>query len=341
MGWLSDKLFGKKKSIDMDKIENYMKQSQGLLDNYNSGMLSAYGGAASGLISQGGDMRQAASRGYGNMLGMIPELSEGGRAMQGMGQETYGMGQSMMDPNSGMNQQMFNRINQQAANTGAQSMSQTGRLMAQGGVNPALAAANQRMTQNQIGRGTQNSYMDYMQGARTQGMNAMNMGAGMYGQGTSAIGSAVGQYGTGMAGMMGAHGAAGGIQAQGVDAMGGWAQGGLLGAQMQQGMDENVANAYMGNINASNASRASNMGMLGSVVGGFLGSDKKLKENIELVGTSPKGYNIYEFDYKDKSYGNGRYRGVMAQEVPEASININGTLMVNYDKLDVVFERIS
>ena len=114
-----------------------------------------------------------------------------------------------------------------------------------------------------------------------------------------------------------------------------------MGAQMQQGMDENVANAYMGNINASNASRASNMGMLGSVVGGFLGSDKKLKENIELVGTSPKGYNIYEFDYKDKSYGNGRYRGVIAQEVPEASIDVNGTLMVDYSKLDVVFERIS
>ena len=119
--------------------------------------------------------------------------------------------------------------------------------------------------------------------------------------------------------------------------------GGLLSAGVghQTGLSENMANAYMGNVNAHNARRGANMSMAGSILGGFIGSDKKLKENIELVGTSPKGYNIYEFDYKDKSYGEGRYRGVMAQEVPEASININGTLMVNYDKLDVDFERIS
>ena len=49
-------------------------------------------------------------------------------------------------------------------------------------------------------------------------------------------------------------------------------------------------------------------------------SDIRLKENIELIGKSNLGINIYEFDYIDKSYGDGRYRGVMAQEVPWASI---------------------
>ena len=70
-------------------------------------------------------------------------------------------------------------------------------------------------------------------------------------------------------------------------------------------------------------------------------SDIRLKENIELVGNSPSGVNIYEFDYKNKIHGNGRYRGVMAQEVPESSFKAsNGYLMVDYSNLDVKFERI-
>ena len=72
------------------------------------------------------------------------------------------------------------------------------------------------------------------------------------------------------------------------------------------------------------------------------GSDYALKENIELVDKSNSGINIYEFDYKDKSYGKYRYRGVMAQEVPEASFrNIDGYLWVDYSKVDVLFERVN
>ena len=71
-------------------------------------------------------------------------------------------------------------------------------------------------------------------------------------------------------------------------------------------------------------------------------SDRLLKENIELVGKSNLGINIYEFDYIDKSYGDGRYRGVMAQEVPWASIkDDSGYYMVDYSKVDVPFEKIN
>lgn len=71
-------------------------------------------------------------------------------------------------------------------------------------------------------------------------------------------------------------------------------------------------------------------------------SDMTLKENIELVGKSKSGVNIYEFDYINKEYGNGRYRGVMAQEVPSASkVGPGGKLMVDYSKLDVDFERLN
>tara|TARA_R110000851_G_scaffold216416_1_gene369339 strand:+ start:244 stop:864 length:621 start_codon:yes stop_codon:yes gene_type:complete len=71
-------------------------------------------------------------------------------------------------------------------------------------------------------------------------------------------------------------------------------------------------------------------------------SDVTLKENIDLVGRSTSGINIYEFDYINKKYGNGRYRGVMAQEVPSASfVGPEGTLMVDYSKIDVNFEELN
>tara|TARA_R100001369_G_scaffold33603_1_gene58697 strand:+ start:1645 stop:2718 length:1074 start_codon:yes stop_codon:yes gene_type:complete len=66
-------------------------------------------------------------------------------------------------------------------------------------------------------------------------------------------------------------------------------------------------------------------------------SDVRLKEDIELIGKSPAGVNIYSFKYKDKE---GKYEGVMAQEVPWASqLNKNGYLEVDYSKIDVEFKK--
>ena len=96
-------------------------------------------------------------------------------------------------------------------------------------------------------------------------------------------------------------------------------------------------------------------GMLGQVIGGTspfgqiaggigsayqLGmfSDRRLKEDIELVGKSPSGINIYEFKYIDAP---DRYQGVIAQEVPEVSFEVDGYLAVDYDKLDVDFKKIN
>ena len=67
-------------------------------------------------------------------------------------------------------------------------------------------------------------------------------------------------------------------------------------------------------------------------------SDIRLKEDIELVGKSPEGINIYSFKYKDKE---GRYEGVMAQEVPWASkITNSGYYAVDYSKVDVDFKKL-
>jgi hypothetical protein len=66
-------------------------------------------------------------------------------------------------------------------------------------------------------------------------------------------------------------------------------------------------------------------------------SDKRLKHNYFIIGKSPSGINIYEFSYIGS---NKRYVGVMADEVPQASIEINGYLFVDYSKTDVEFKEL-
>ena len=71
-------------------------------------------------------------------------------------------------------------------------------------------------------------------------------------------------------------------------------------------------------------------------------SDKRLKKNIESIGVSDSGINIYTFEYADEKHGKGRYKGVMAQEVPWATIPLDsGYLAVDYNKIDVDFERVN
>jgi len=67
-------------------------------------------------------------------------------------------------------------------------------------------------------------------------------------------------------------------------------------------------------------------------------SDIRLKDNIELVGKSPSDINIYNFTYLNNPKV---YQGVMAHEVPWASVKHNsGYLMVDYNKVDVDFKLI-
>jgi hypothetical protein len=79
-------------------------------------------------------------------------------------------------------------------------------------------------------------------------------------------------------------------------------------------------------------------GAIGSLPPGTF-SDIALKDNINLIGKSPSGINIYTFTYKgdDKVY-----QGVMAHEVPHASSFSNdGYLMVDYSKVDVEFKKVN
>ena len=79
-----------------------------------------------------------------------------------------------------------------------------------------------------------------------------------------------------------------------------------------------------------------------NIFGKLFGSDRKLKQNISLIGKSPKGINIYTFKYIDKSFGEGTYQGVMSDEVPSSAVikHVNGYDMVDYSQLDVKFIKI-
>ena len=82
-------------------------------------------------------------------------------------------------------------------------------------------------------------------------------------------------------------------------------------------------------------------GIVGGALLGGMGmlSDRRLKENYKIVGKSKSGINVYHFSYKGSDYV---YEGVMADEVPYATQeNEYGYKLVDYNKLDVEFRRIS
>jgi hypothetical protein len=73
-------------------------------------------------------------------------------------------------------------------------------------------------------------------------------------------------------------------------------------------------------------------------------SDIQYKENLNLVGVSNSGLNIYEFNYKNEE---GLYQGVIAQELigttfeNALSLNIDGLYQVDYNKIDVEFKKLN
>jgi hypothetical protein len=80
----------------------------------------------------------------------------------------------------------------------------------------------------------------------------------------------------------------------------------------------------------------------GAGVGYTFGSDRRLKENIKKIGVSPKGLNIYSFEYKYKNYGEGVFQGVMSDEVPKNAVLKDGSGYdaVDYSLIDVEFKKL-
>ena len=80
------------------------------------------------------------------------------------------------------------------------------------------------------------------------------------------------------------------------------------------------------------------------IITGISSSDRRLKENITLIGTSKSGINIYTFEYKYKfsQAGLGLFQGVMSDEVPAEAVSVDehGYDMVDYSLIDVEFKKL-
>ena len=126
------------------------------------------------------------------------------------------------------------------------------------------------------------------------------------------------------------------------------------GEAMVQGMESDRQATMLGmsmqQIGNAQQAIAANKSMWGNIIGavGSVGaayamsqvpSDKRLKKNIKLVGKSPSGLNIYNFEYKNKQ---GVYQGVMSDEIPQNAVVVGGDGYdrVNYNMLDVEFKQI-
>jgi hypothetical protein len=73
-------------------------------------------------------------------------------------------------------------------------------------------------------------------------------------------------------------------------------------------------------------------------------SDRRLKYDLNIIGKSPSGLNIYQFRFNDSyRYGGGLYQGVMSDEVPQSIVtqDNHGYDMVDYNQIDVNFLKIS
>jgi hypothetical protein len=203
------------------------------------------------------------------------------------------------------------------------------RAMAGRGVNPNSGAAMALQAQGNLGLAAQRA--NAMTGARTQAeqlgfarkMDVTGLGRGLAGASTAAYGGATG---AGTAGMNTAM---------------------APGSQYQQGMAG--AGQTYGNI-LSNQTSQFNTGLnaQGEVTGALIGagttaafraSDRRLKENIELVGRDERTMlPLYEFEYIN---GSGRrFFGVMAQDVAESHPDMvftmpDGFMAVNYAGLGI------
>ena len=71
-------------------------------------------------------------------------------------------------------------------------------------------------------------------------------------------------------------------------------------------------------------------------------SDRRLKKNINKIGESASGLNIYSFEYKNPADGIGLFQGVMSDEIPLEAVVDSGDWydLVNYSMLDVEFKQI-
>ncbi len=110
----------------------------------------------------------------------------------------------------------------------------------------------------------------------------------------------------------------------------------VIGAQQQALNQQNVG--YNAQVNSNNGLMSGLFGLGKTALGGWMSSDISVKENIDVVDERPDGLHVIDYDYKPETQIDGRYRGLVAQEVeqvyPDAVARSHaGTLTVNYDRV--------
>ncbi len=215
------------------------------------------------------------------------------------------------------------------------------RAAAARGVNPNSGAALAMQNQNMLGLAAQRA--NAMTGARTSAeqmgwarrMDAAGLGRGLAGASTAAYGGATG---AGTAGANTAMAAGNQFTAANNAGVGTMMEGARLGVQGAGNILNAQTSAYNTGINAQGE-------MFGAALGAAAAykSDRRLKEDIKLVGTDEgTGLNLYEFTYKG---GSGtKYIGVMADEAkvnfPHAVFTMpDGYDAVNYEALGIEFVK--
>lgn len=106
----------------------------------------------------------------------------------------------------------------------------------------------------------------------------------------------------------------------------------------QGSYDRQAWNAQAAGVASQNGSTASTLGSLASMIGMFAPSDERLKKDIEKVGETGGGSNVYEWEWNKKAKELGLAGkptvGVIAQEHPHATKKSkSGYLMVDYSKV--------
>ena len=97
-----------------------------------------------------------------------------------------------------------------------------------------------------------------------------------------------------------------------------------LGAAQAQGQSD------LDRFNAQQQAMQGMMSGIGSVAGGFMMSDRRFKENVRRVGSTPGGTPLYTFRY---IFGGPEIVDVMADEVPHAVTKIAGISFLDYSKV--------
>ena len=109
------------------------------------------------------------------------------------------------------------------------------------------------------------------------------------------------------------------------------------GANQANMMGQQAASQYA----AGGQMISSGMNMMGDMTAAGAGSDRRLKKNITKIGESSRGFNIYSFEYKNPTDGEGLFQGVMSDEIPQEAVSKkDGYDYVDYSMLDVEFKQI-